>query len=697
MKPANSDTVLGDFDNATYTHAGVTTSFTRDERSFFVNTQNRDGENKTFKIAYTFGVYPLQQYLIGFPDGRYQALTVAWDSRAIEEGGQRWYQLMPDDIGEPGTSLHWTGAYYNWNAMCAECHSTGLEKNYSVQTNSYQTTWTDINVSCESCHGPGSEHSAQPTKPLPVNYSPQLQWQIAEGASIASPLGNPHPGAKVEIESCAGCHSRRSMISDGPINGSSASDDFLNHFQLHGMREDLYHADGQILDEVYVYGSFIQSKMFQRGVSCSNCHDPHSLQLKAPGNGVCASCHASEVYDTAEHHFHRAGNGSATQCVDCHMPSKLYMGVDARRDHSMRVPDPLLAEAINAPDVCTDCHVDKSKQWAGNAITHWLQQKNQIQTKPADYAEAIFAARKGQNGAEQGLIAIVNNLSTNSMARSAALELLRNYPVRTSYQTALSQLKDRDALVRVGALRTLEFLPQEQRWSAIAPLLNDKIAMVRHEATRLLLASKPQNSNDKALLQHSIKNYMASLMIAADMPLGQVNIGNAYRSQGLYTQAYQAYDHALKLDPYNLPAIINQADNYRLQGLNDKSLQQLILANTKIPDSALLRYSLGLAQVRSQQPSKAIENLAKAAVLEPDTARYGYTYALALNSQGQSKAAIEQLKKSLKYNPHDRDLLLALVTITRDSGKTAQAKAYAKQLLDLFPTDRALEGLYNSL
>lgn len=697
MKVANSDTVLGNFDNTTYAHAGVTTSFSRDEQSFFVNTLNKDGQYKTFKIVYTFGVYPLQQYLIGFPDGRYQALTVAWDSRAAEEGGQRWYQLMPNDIGEPGTSLHWTGPYYNWNAQCAECHSTGLEKNYSVQTNSYQTSWTDINVSCESCHGPGSEHSADPTKPLPVSYSPQVQWQIAKGASIANPLGNPHPGAKVEIESCAGCHSRRSKISDTPINGSAEGDDFLNHFQLHGMREDLYHADGQILEEVYVYGSFIQSKMFQRGVTCSNCHDPHSLELKAPGNQVCASCHASEVYDTAKHHFHRAGDESATLCVDCHMPSKLYMGVDGRRDHSMRIPNPLLAEAINGPDVCTDCHTDSSKQWAGKAINHWLKQKHLMPAESVHYGNAIFAAREGQNDADLGLIAIANNPSIHSMARSAALELLRNYPARTSYQVALSQLKDKDALVRVAALRALEFLPQEQRWSAIAPLLKDKISMVRHEATRLLLASRPQKAEDKALLQLSIDDYMTSLMIAADMPLGQVNIGNAYRSQGLYGEAYQAYNHALQLDPFSLPAMINLADNYRAQGRNDKALQQLTLANTKIPDSPLLRYSLGLAQIRTQQLDRALENLAMATVLEPETTRYSYTYALALNSQGQSEAAIKQLKKSLKYSPHDRDILLALVTINRDRGQRAQAKVYAKQLLDLFPADGALEGLYNSL
>lgn len=697
MKVASPDSVLGNFNDATYTHAGVTSTFTRVGNAYYVNTENMHGDYETFKIAYTFGVYPLQQYLIAFPQGRYQALTVAWDSRPVEEGGQRWYQLMPNDMGEPGTSLHWTGAYYNWNAQCADCHSTGLEKNYSVQTNSYQTKWSEINVSCESCHGPGSLHSTQPSHSLPIDYSAPVQWIIAKGSKIANPVTEPHTGAKIEIESCAACHSRRTKISDSVINNYSNQDDFLNHFQLQSLRQDLYHADGQILGEVYVHGSFIQSKMFQRGVTCSNCHNPHSLELKAPGNAVCATCHAPEYYDTTKHHFHEGNGNAGAQCVNCHMPSTIYMGVDARRDHSMRIPNPLLAESIGAPDACTNCHNERSQKWAGQAIDYWLKNKNLTQHKHMHFGETFHAARQGLPEAHQSLIDIANNFSFSPIVRSTALELLNNYPDQGSFKVALDQLNDSDPLVRLGALRTLEFLPQQQRWKSIAPLLNDSVATVRYEATRLLLASNPEKRADKDALQSSIERYMASLMISGDMPLGQVNIGNAYRSQRLFTKAHDAYKKALILDPFNVPAMINLADSYRAQGHDKKSLQELLLANEKIPDNPMLRHSLGLAQIRAQQTESALKNLHIAVTLAPDNVRFIYIYAIALNGQGQSEAAIKELRRALKYSANNRDILLALVTINRDSGDNKNAKVFAKQLVDLFPNDKALRSLYNSL
>ena len=373
------------------------------------------------------------------------------------------------------------------------------------------------------------------------------------------------------------------------------------------------------------------------------------------------------------------------------------MGVDARRDHSMRVPNPQLAESIGAPDACTNGHNDRSQKWAGQAIDYWLKSKSLTRQKQMHFGETFHAARQGLPEAHQSLIEIANNISFTPIVRSTALELLNNYPDQDSFQVALDQLKDSDPLVRLGALRTLEFLPQQQRWKPIAPLLNDSAAAVRHEATRLLLGSSPANRADKEKLQSGIEHYMASLMISGDMPLGQVNIGNAYRSQRLFTKAHDAYKKALDLDPFNAPAMINLADTYRAQGHDRKSLQELLVANEKIPDNAMLRHSLGLAQIRAKQTEDALKNLLLAVTLAPDNVRYSYIYAIALNGRGQSEAAIKELQRALKYGTNNRDILLALVTINRDRGDNKNAKAFAKQLIDLFPNDKALRGLYNSL
>ena len=689
MREANASSVLGDFNNATFSHQGVTTSFTRNDGQYFVRTQGADGKYQQFQIAYTFGAEPLQQYLIGFPNGRYQALTIAWDSRAAEQGGQRWYQLMPNDLGQPGESLHWTGVYYNWNTQCAACHSTGLQENYSQSTNSYNSTWAEINVSCESCHGPGSAHSSDPKLPLPVAYSPQLQWVIAEGADIAQPAGDPHAGSKIEIESCAGCHSRRAKISADAVNNHQPETELLDHYQPQTLRAGLYHADGQIQEEVYVYGSFIQSKMHQRGVRCSNCHEPHSLELKAPGNKVCADCHAPETYDSPKHHFHTPADSAGAQCVNCHMPSTTYMGVDTRRDHSMRIPNPTMAESIGAPNACNSCHQNKTNAWASSAISIWLQlQPDTSDNQPSHYGETIAAGRARQQGAGLQLTELANNTSINSIARATALGLLQYYPSQASYKTARQQLSDNDPMVRLGALETLQFLPLLQRWADISPMLQDQVKAVRLEASRLLLG-------DGRLSAAYVDEYMDALLLRADRPNGQLAIASAYLAQGLYKQADSAFEHALVLDPLNNVAINNFADSLRAQGQHQQALDLLVKSNKAIPDDPMLLHALGLAQFRRQQP--ALESLRRAAELQPDNSRYSYVYAVALNSQGKTQQAIDILSEALVIHPLDRDLLIALVTFNRDRGELGQARAFARQLVERFPGDSGAMQLLNSL
>jgi len=695
MREANADTVLGNFDNTQFSHQGITTHFTTANGEYFARTQNKNGNQQTFKIAYTFGFEPLQQYLIGFPDGRYQALTVAWDSRPAEQGGQRWYQLMPNDMGQPGESLHWTGVYYNWNTQCADCHSTGLEKNYNVQADSYSTTWSEVNVSCESCHGPGSVHSADPSQPLPIEYSAQMQWVIAEGATIANSIGDPHKGAHKEINACAGCHSRRAKISHDPVNNHSAGDTYLDHYQPQLLRQGLYHADGQIQDEVYVYGSFLQSKMYQRGVRCSNCHEPHSLNLKADGNQLCAGCHAPQVYDNPSHHFHNGPKNPGALCVNCHMPETTYMGIDNRRDHSMRVPRPLLAEQIGAPNACNSCHVEQTPSWAGSAIAQWVNkaETNNQSTSKDHTGLTIAAGRAGRQSAHQQLIALANDTVSNPMARATALALLNTYPNQASYQAAQQRLSDANPLVRIGAIEALEFLAPDQRWNDLAPLLDDKVKAVRLAATASLLGT--QQTTKKARLQANIAEYMASLQVNADRPNGQLQLARAYTALGRHEQADKAYQQALILEPLNAVAINNRADSFRAQGLHQRALELLVAGNKTVPNTPLLLHSLGLAQVRSGQP--ALDSLRQAANLAPDNSRYSYIYAIALNGEGKTKQALEVLNRVLVNSPNDRDILIALVTINRDRGDLRQARSFARRLADTFPYDNAAKRLLNSL
>ncbi|MGA8051250.1 MAG: multiheme c-type cytochrome, partial [Burkholderiales bacterium] len=419
MQHATSDTALGDFDDAKFRYAGVESRFFKRDGKFFVHTDGPDGKLADFEIQYTYGVYPLQQYLISFPDGRIQALSITWDARPKAEGGQRWFHQYPDEKIDYRDELHWTRRAQNWNFMCADCHSTDVRKNYDAAANRFDTKWAEISVGCEACHGPGSNHlawtrdkPADATKGLTVTFDERrgVSWRI-DPASGNAERSAPKEG-DVEIGVCAQCHARRAQIAEG----YHAGDRFLDHYLPAVLTPPLYYPDGQQRGEVYIWGSFLQSKMYAKGVTCSDCHDPHSQKTRLPGNDVCAQCHLPAKYDTPAHHFHVAGQ-PGSRCVDCHMPTTTYMVIDPRRDHSMRVPRPDLSASLGTPNACNGCHRDKDAQWAEAA----LQKRYGHPSRGfQQFAHAFDAAERGAAQAGPELVALVNDPAQPAIVRATA-------------------------------------------------------------------------------------------------------------------------------------------------------------------------------------------------------------------------------------------------------------------------------------
>ena len=365
MQEASAETVLGDFADAKFSYNGRPTRFFRKGEEYWLETDGPDGKPTPYRVEYVFGVHPLQQYLLRLSGGRLQALSIAWDNRPHREGGQRWFHLYPEDDIDARDPLHWTGPYQNWNSRCAECHSTNLEKKYDSAKQEYNTTWFELNVGCEACHGPAGKHlqlarsgtlAEHPDSGLAVNLAERGEWAFPGNHSIAA--RQPPLFGSQQVESCGRCHARR-----GTLGEYHYGRQLLDTHRLSLLEDPLYHPDGQIRDEVYVYGSFRQSKMYQAGVVCSNCHDPHSNQLRAPGNGVCTQCHQASTYAGPRHHHHDTGSAGAS-CANCHMPETTYMVVDPRRDHSMRIPRPDLSVVIGTPNACNQCHQTQSAQWA---------------------------------------------------------------------------------------------------------------------------------------------------------------------------------------------------------------------------------------------------------------------------------------------------------------------------------------------
>jgi len=701
MEEPSEASVLGDFADARFEHRGVVSRFFRRGGGYAVETEGPGGKPAAFEIAYTFGVAPLQQYLVRLPQGRLQALGTAWDARPREAGGQRWFSLHPDEAVPAGDVLHWTMPSQRWNAQCADCHSTDLRRGYDLATDTYETRFAELDVACEACHGPGARHVAwaeaagrgEPGRSgsagpgLAVSFPPArpADWVLESGAAIARRAA---PRAEhLELETCAPCHARRALLREGRVPGEP----LLDTHRPALLEEGLYEADGQMRDEVYVYGSFVQSRMHAAGVTCSDCHDPHSARLRAEGNALCGQCHRAEVFDAPAHHRHEA-RSSGTECVACHMPARTYMEIDARHDHSFRVPRPDLSLAIGTPNACTDCHRGRPAAWAAEAVAKWFPKGRR---GTPHYGEALAAGRRGAPGADRALAALAADTAQPGVARATALSLLAAPPAEAVQRGA----GDADPLVRLGALEAAQRVEPAARLAAVQPLLRDPTLAVRIEAARVLADVPPPlwRLEDRVALADALGEYRAAQLVQADRPEAHVNLGLLHVSLGEPDAARREYETALRLAPWFVPAAVNLADLERALGRDDAAEQRLRAALVAAPEVAELHHALGLTLVRLGRHAEALAALERAATLVPDEGRYAYVLGVALFERGQPERAFAVLRAARERHPGDRAILHALATLSAEAGRTADAGRFARELAAAFPGDPDARALLESL
>lgn len=655
MEVANVDSVLGDFANTSFDYLGNTSRFYQRGGEFFIETDNSAGEQEEFKISYTFGFYPLQQYLVEFPDGRIQALSISWDSRSEEEGGQRWYHLYPDEEIKADDPLHWTGAFQNWNSRCASCHTTNLDKNYSIETNSYDTQWSEINVGCEACHGPGTQHIDWANGNIELRNMGLLINIDKVWEPIAGQLQIPSDAdftVSEQVQTCGGCHARRAELQKRDI-----ASDFLNNYSLSPLLEGLYHADGQIQDEVYVMGSFLQSKMHANLVSCSNCHEPHTSELRIEGNGLCLQCHEAQTFQSEDHFFHELGSAGA-QCVNCHMPETTYMGVDARRDHSFRIPDPLASVELGVPNACSSCHSEQGEQW----LVDFLSSRNGNSDMQYSHAAIIAAARQGDTSVAPDLLGLARDEANSAMLRSIALIESARFPSLRNLSVALAALGSSDALVRTNAVSALSFQDVSSSFQYLQSLLEDPIKSVRMAVARQL-SSLPLSQvplRFQAAFNNLLDEYEESLMFNSDMPEYMSDLGAFYAARGDLNSAQEALLQARKLSTAYLPALINLSDVYRAQNRDDLGEVVLNDALSLYPDSGDVNYALGILYVRTGRIQQSISLFDNARFLAADNPQYVYIYAVALAELGRVEEAISVLEAAQQDFPSDAQIREAI-------------------------------------
>ncbi|TYK66227.1 multiheme c-type cytochrome [Colwellia echini] len=642
MAIATKETILGDFNNKTVEHYGQKATFGIKDDIYQVSI-SYDNNTQILPIKYTFGHYPLQQYLVETQPGSLQVIPFAWDSRLKENGGQRWFHNYSHEEIRPEDRLHWRQPLQNWNGMCADCHSDGLKRNYDNENNHFNSEFDNINVGCLSCHGDMSAHEKsakleKPTKSRNVyndvtsNKHPTGQWLRTVGKNTASWQGEKRDNTF--MDSCFACHSLRSSLTDG----IKPNVPFLDQFTPQLLSAPNYYPDGQIKEEVYVYGSFLQSKMFAAGVNCLDCHDKHTMKLKIEGNGLCLQCHSADVFNVKSHHQHE-DNSAGAQCVNCHMPESRFMGVDDRRDHSFKIPRPDLSEALDTPNACIKCHDNQSNKWAADKLIQWHGQPKPLLTSK----EYLVALNAGHAITLEQHLAIIADEQLAIISRATALEMLAYTTPSISADKLAAYLTHQENLLRLSATKASVLLTPEERVKYVSPLLNDKLKSIRIEAARSLTSSNISQEN-QPMFTRAFNELLTSNEVNSWRGEGRVNQGLLAMETNDAVLAEKKFKETIKIEPYFDAGYINLAGLYRSQ--QRPMLVQSVLTQglKKAPLSGELNYEFGLHFVRQKELTKAISYFQKAVNLTPSNARYAYTLVLAMDGLGETKQALSKLK-----------------------------------------------------
>ncbi|WP_244943766.1 tetratricopeptide repeat protein [Vibrio algivorus] len=690
MEPANSVSSLGQFDGSTIDYLNGKATFSTDNQDkLWVDFIDEAGKKQHLNITYTFGFQPLQQYIFDAGNGRWQFIPFAWDSRSKEKGGQRWFVLHPEQT--PNDTFHWTQNGQNWNQMCADCHVTDYKKNYDPQTHSYQPEFTASNVSCNACHGDEKQHLkwAQGDQSIKnkgyevsIKAKTPLFHKNEQGEMV--PIQALQPS--MQVETCATCHARRSQLKD-----RHSPQDIIDAFMPALITSNLYYPDGQISDEVYVWGSFMQSKMHEKGVTCTNCHNPHSGKLKLPGNQTCTQCHTATEYDTNQHHRH-AKFKQGNQCVDCHMPATTYMQVDPRRDHSFKIPRPDLTLSTGSPNACNACHQDKDASWSLTKLKSWYPNSSHLEQD--HYAQVFVQADHGHLSASTELSKIAQDKQYPDIIRASALSRMSNLPDGNAKIAIIRAVKENEPLKQLGAIEAAQNFPIAQRWELLSPLLSSSNLSVRTQASLMLApiipnlsASASLTQKERKLLEQVLEEYKAIQEYQSDRGFSYVALGNLALNLNRLDEAEKNFKKAIDVEPIFVPAYVNLADVYRLKKqevLAQKVLEQGIVIS---PNNASLYYAKAMSYVRMQQKSLALIELEKAAQLSENNEHYQYTYSLLLKDQGQPREAVRALEKAYNVSMANPELAYALAQSFIELKDNASALKYAKELQRLVPNN----------
>lgn len=375
---ARPETVQGDFErDNTLEYLNVTAKMERRGRGFTMTLKFVDGRQQTFSVDRTVGSRRIEQYL-SKQDGQYTRLPLAYDLV-----NRRWMSLNGSFFYPDGENFFQHQA--TWNQNCVFCHNVKAQPHLDQKTHKFATEVTELGIACGACHGAAAMHAERASSPFTREW-----WRLTNAAD--KHIINPRKlAAERSMMVCGHCHGQRipqpmdriqEILTKGdPFN---AGED-LSRFYRPVTREtkigefsfaNRFWQNGSPRLTAYEYQGILRSACYTKGapqtrINCLTCHSMHAGDVKGQikpenlTNKPCLSCHQqfSQASQLAAHTGHKA-ESMGSQCYNCHMPRVVYGVMTFHRTHDITVPDPQLTASQNVPNACSQCHLDKSVNWA---------------------------------------------------------------------------------------------------------------------------------------------------------------------------------------------------------------------------------------------------------------------------------------------------------------------------------------------
>jgi len=654
-------------------------------------------EIKRYPILYVLGGKNVYYFLAPLDNGRLQTLPLAYDVKNGE-----WFDTAASGVRHVSDQpVHWSESVYTFNTACYSCHVSQLSTNYDLRTDTYQTTWAEPGINCETCHGPSAEHirvcREAPQGTLPADL---------KIISVKQFTADQHNAA------CSACHAKMVPLTTTFTPG----DQFLDHYDLITLEDPDFYPDGRDLGENYTYTSWLQSPCLASGeLHCVTCHTSsgrYRFKADDKANDACLPCHAEEVQNAPAHTHHEIGS-SGNKCVSCHMPMTSFARMN-RTDHSMLPPSPSATMEFNSPNACNLCHSDRDAAWADRQVREWRER---------DYQQAVLyrsrlieAARNGDWSRLSDVLSYVQNTENNEVYRTSLVRLLRACHQNEKWPVLRQLLQDPSALVRASAALALSDRLTNENVDALLPLTSDPVRLVRVRAAEAL-ASIPESlvpEDARQSFEAAQVEFLSALNVRPDIWSSHFNLGNYYAGLNEIEKAIASYETALQLEPRAVLPLTNIAMMYAQRGEYDKAEASLNKALEIEPNSAPVRFNLGLLRVEKgnaeeaekdfraalaldptlapaaynlgllmmeERPEEGLIHCRTAYELAPDDPKYGYTLAYFQAQSGDRQGAVMTLEDTLEISPGHLDSLLLLGAIYTQEGKEESARELFRQAL----------------